>query len=183
MPRPPAHSVWAEVDDDDARHRSAQRVQPASMARLLVTIDTPGEPKDVFDYLADFANCAEWDPGVVEAQRLDEGPLGVASRFRLDVSFLGSTSHFTYRITNFERPWRFRVEGTNGIVESRDDVAITPVAGGVRVTYDAELSLPWYLGAFDPLLQAGFSWVGRSSVAGMREALIRRGRERAKRRR
>jgi carbon monoxide dehydrogenase subunit G len=146
------------------------------MARLLVTIDVPGNPKEVFDYLEDFANTAEWDPGVLEAERLDTGKIGVASRFRVAVSFFGASSTFTYRVTNHERPYRFRVEGTNGIVVSEDDVAITPVAGGVRVTYDANLRLPFYLRAIDPVLQAAFQWAGRASVAGMRETLIARAR-------
>jgi len=146
------------------------------MARLLVTIDVPGDPKAVFDYLADFSNTAEWDPGVSEAERLDDGKIGLASRFRVLVSFLGTSSTFTYRITKFERPYRFRIEGSNGLVASEDDVAITPVSGGARITYDAQLRLPFYLWALDPLLQAAFQWAGRASVAGMRETLTARAR-------
>ena len=130
------------------------------MARLLATIDVPGDPKAVFDYLADFSNTAEWDPGVSEAERLDDGKIGLASRFRVVVSFLGTSSTFTYRITKFERPYRFRIEGSNGLVASEDDVAITPVSGGARITYDAQLRLPFYLWALDPLLQAAFQWAG-----------------------
>ena len=146
------------------------------MARLLATIDVPGDPKAVFDYLADFSNTAEWDPGVSEAERLDDGKIGLASRFRVVVSFLGTSSTFTYRITKFERPYRFRIEGSNGLVASEDDVAITPVSGGARITYDAQLRLPFYLWALDPLLQAAFQWAGRASVAGMRETLTARAR-------
>ena len=146
------------------------------MARLLATIDVPGDPKAVFDYLADFSNTAAWDPGVSEAERLDDGKIGLASRFRVVVSFLGTSSTFTYRITKFERPHRFRIEGSNGLVASEDDVAITPVSGGARITYDAQLRLPFYLWALDPLLQAAFQWAGRASVAGMRETLTARAR-------
>jgi len=146
------------------------------MARLLATIDVPGDPKAVFDYLADFSNTAEWDPGVSEAERLDDGKIGLASRFRVVVSFLGTSSTFTYRITKFERPYRFRIEGSNGLVASEDDVAITPVSGGARITYDAQLRLPFYLWALDPLLQAAFQWASRASVAGMRETLTARAR-------
>jgi carbon monoxide dehydrogenase subunit G len=150
------------------------------MARLLVTIDVPGDPKAVFDYLADFSNTAEWDPGVLESERLDGGKLGLASRFRVVVSFFGTSSTFTYRITKFERPYRFRLEGSNGLVASEDDVAITPVSGGARITYDAHIRLPLYLWALDPLLQAAFQWAGRASVAGMRDTLTARARSHKK---
>lgn len=152
------------------------------MARLLVTIDVPGDPKAVFDYLVEFSNTAEWDPGVLESERLDEGKIGLASRFRVVVSFFGASSEFTYRVTKYERPYRFRIEGSNGLVSSEDDVAITPVAGGARVTYDANLRLPLYLWALDPLLQAAFQWAGRASIAGMRETLTNRARSEKKKR-
>jgi carbon monoxide dehydrogenase subunit G len=150
------------------------------MARLLVTIDVPSDPKTVFDYLVDFSNTAEWDPGVLEAERLDGGKIGVANRFRVVVSFLGTSSTFTYRVTKYERPYRFRIEGDNGLVTSEDDVAITPVSGGARVTYDATLRLPLYLRALDPLLQAAFRWAGRASVTAMRETLTSRARRKTK---
>jgi carbon monoxide dehydrogenase subunit G len=151
------------------------------MARLLVTIDVPDDPKAVFDYLVDFSNTEEWDPGVLEAERLDGGKVDLASRFRVVVSFFGASSEFTYRVTKYERPYRFRIEGSNGIVISEDDVAITPVAGGTRVTYDASLQLPLYLRPLDPLLQAAFQWASRASVAGMRDTLTDRARRPKKR--
>jgi carbon monoxide dehydrogenase subunit G len=146
------------------------------MARLLVTIDVPGDPKDVFDYLSDFSSTAEWDPGVAEAERLDTGKVGLASRFRVVVSFFGTSSEFTYRLTAFERPHRFRLEGSNGMVVSEDDIAITPVAGGVRVTYDANLRLPIYLRPLDPLLQAAFQWASGGTIESLRETLRTRAR-------
>ena len=150
------------------------------MARLVVTIDVPGDPKDVFDYLSDFSNTAEWDPTVAEAERLDGGKVGLASRFRVVVSFFGTKSEFNYRLTAFERPHRFRLEGGNGLVVSEDDIAITPVAGGVRVTYDASLHLPFYLRPLDPLLQTAFQWASSGTIESLRETLRNRARMRKK---
>ena len=104
----------------------------------------------------------------------------MASRFRVVVSFFGTSSTFTYRVTKYERPYRFRIEGSNGLIASEDDVAITPVAGGARVTYDAQLRLPLYLWALDPLLQAAFQWTGRASITGMKETLTARARQKAR---
>jgi hypothetical protein len=42
-----------------------------------------------FGYLATFSDAAEWDSGVLAEERLDPGPAGVGSRFRLVVPFLG----------------------------------------------------------------------------------------------
>lgn len=150
------------------------------MARTLVTIDVPGDPKDVFDYLADFSNTAEWDPSVVAAERLDTGKVGLASRFHVVVALFGARSELTYRLTAYERPWRFRLEGGNGIVTSEDDIAITPVAGGVRVTYDANLRLPLLLRPLDPLVQMAVQWASGATVASLREVLRARSRTRSR---
>jgi len=36
-------------------------------------------PQEVFTYLADFTNTAEWDPGVAEATKTSAGPVGFGS--------------------------------------------------------------------------------------------------------
>ena len=41
--------------------------------------DRPCRSKTTFDYVADFANSQEWDPGVATAERLDDGPVGVGT--------------------------------------------------------------------------------------------------------
>jgi len=61
------------------------------------------------------------------------------------LSDFSSTAEWHPGVAAFERPRRVRLEGSNGMVVSEDDIAITPVAGGVRVTYDANLRLPIYL--------------------------------------
>ena len=145
---------------------------------MLVTIDVPGDPKDVFDYVADFSNTPEWDPNVAEAERLDAGKIGLTSRFRVVVSLFGASSELTYRMTAYERPYRFRLEGGNAYLSAQDDVAITPVAGGARITFDSELRLPLLFRLWDPLLQAGFRWLSGPAVALLRETLRTRARSR-----
>ena len=53
------------------------------MARYRTTIQSKKSPEETFEYLADFANAREWDPGVVEGENLTGRPLGAGSRFRL----------------------------------------------------------------------------------------------------
>ena len=44
------------------------------MARYRTTIQTKKSPEEAFEYLADFANAREWDPGVVEGEYLTGQP-------------------------------------------------------------------------------------------------------------
>ena len=41
------------------------------MSRYRGTVVSQRSAEDTFDYLADFSNAAEWDPGVADAERLD----------------------------------------------------------------------------------------------------------------
>lgn len=46
------------------------------MAHYTASIETPRPPAATFAYLSDFSTTQEWDPGVVEAQRIGDAPVG-----------------------------------------------------------------------------------------------------------
>ena len=60
------------------------------MARYATSIEVPLLPEEAFGYMAEFANTLEWDPGVVEAERLTPGSLAPGSAFRVVTAFLGA---------------------------------------------------------------------------------------------
>ena len=47
------------------------------MARYRGTVVSSRSAEDTFDYMANFANAAEWDPGTASADRLDVGEVGL----------------------------------------------------------------------------------------------------------
>jgi len=57
-------------------------------------IEVTTDADATFAYLSDFANAAEWDPGIVEAKRLTPAPTAVGSRFEVIALFRGKS----YRI-------------------------------------------------------------------------------------
>ena len=141
------------------------------MARYVDAIDLPLPPEEAFDYLADFSRTAEWDPGVVAGERLTQGAVGLGSRFRVVVSFLGRRLPLEYEITEFERPTRLVLRGGDASLTSIDEIVFTPRAGGTRVTYEARLELSGLRRLADPLLDALFQRIGRLAVRGLRERM------------
>ncbi len=141
------------------------------MARYHATIDTERSPEDVFAYLSDFSTAAEWDPGVIEAERLGGAELGVGAEFRLVAEFLGRRSTLTYRIVEYDPPHAVAFLGENATVTSLDRITLAAVAGGTRVTYDADLRLKGPLRIADPLLKLAFDRVGNRARAGLRRTL------------
>lgn len=139
------------------------------MARFVDAIDLPVLPEEAFDFLADFHRTAEWDPGVVEAERRSPGPSRKGSRFEVVVSFLGRRLPLEYEITLYDRPRRLVLEGGDETLRSVDELTFAPREGGTRVTYEATLELRGIRRLADPLLEVAFQVIGRLASRGLRE--------------
>lgn len=145
------------------------------MAHYNASVDTPRPLEEVFAYLSDFSTTAEWDPGVVEAERLTEPPIREGSEFRLLARFLGRETPLTYRVVEFDPPKAVTVRGENASVVSLDRMTFEPAGEGTLITYDAELSLKGPMKLADPLLGLAFKRVGDRALAGLRQTLQGKG--------
>ena len=144
------------------------------MAHYLATVDSPRGPDDVFAYLSDFSTTQEWDPGVAEAERLDEGEIVVGSRVRLVADFMGRKTPLVYEVTAIDPPNLITLRGENGNVVSLDTMTFEPTAsGGTRIVYDADLTLKGPMRIADPLLKLVFNRIGDHAVEGLRAELTR----------
>ena len=143
------------------------------MARYRASIDTRWTPEEAFAYLSDFSTSAEWDPGVVEAERVSTDAVGEGTEFRLVAEFLGRRTPLTYRVVEYEPPSAVTFVGENSTVISHDRITFEAIPTGTRVTYDAELRLKSLLRLADPLLTLAFNRVGNRALAGLREVLGR----------
>ena len=141
------------------------------MAHYRAALDTPRQRDDVFAYLSDFSTTQEWDPGVVEAERLNDGAVGEGTEFRLVAEFLGRKTALTYRIVEYDPPRAVTFRGENATVISDDRITFEAVDEGTRITYDADLALKGPLRIADPLLRLAFNRVGDRALAGLRNKL------------
>jgi carbon monoxide dehydrogenase subunit G len=136
----------------------------------VIEIDQP--PEEAFDAVADFSSAQAWDPGVVRAERVEEGrgdPSGVGARYRLEVSFRGNRSEMTYVTTEYERPTRVVLEGDGPRLTARDTIVFEPApGGGTRILYEADLRLKGVAKLAEPVLKGAFDEMGRKALAGMR---------------
>jgi NAD(P)-dependent dehydrogenase (short-subunit alcohol dehydrogenase family) len=142
------------------------------MARYEGTVLATWSAEEAFDYLAEFSNAAEWDPGVASTARLDDGPVGLGSGFRLDVKVGGRTTPLDYRVVAYDRPHRVVLLGENSFIRSEDTVTVVPrPGGGCLLTYDADLQLVGSLAPLSPLLGLPFRRIGDRGLGGLRRVL------------
>jgi carbon monoxide dehydrogenase subunit G len=141
------------------------------MAHYNASVETPRAREDVFEYLSDFSTTEEWDPGVVEAARIGDGPVSEGTEFRLVADFLGRQTPLTYRIVEYDPPHAVTFRGESSTVVSLDRITFEPAGGGTRITYDADLALKGLFRLADPLLGLAFTRVGDRALAGLRNTL------------
>jgi uncharacterized protein YndB with AHSA1/START domain len=111
------------------------------MAHYRASIDIQQPREDVFAYLSDFSTTREWDPGVVEAERLNGYAVGEGTEFRLVAEFLGRKHEVTYRIVEYDPPHAVTFLGENATVVSRDRITFDSTAEGTRVNRVSDRAL------------------------------------------
>lgn len=130
-----------------------------------VTFDRPAQ--DVFDRLADFSRLSEWDPMFDESVRLDDGPLGVGSRFRVRGSTMGSEIELELEVIEYEPPSRIFLRGTGEDMWTTEDLRVASTdGGGCEVTYHSsfETDRP---DAVDAATKPVFFLIGKAAIRGM----------------
>lgn len=138
------------------------------MARVSVPLTVPIPPELAFDNLADFTTTAIWDSGITATRRLDDGPLGVGSRFEVHSSFVGPVSlPLVYEITTYDRPHRVVLETKGRFHQGQDDVTFTPEGNGTRVTWNAAFRVRGPGRLIDPALGVAFRRVVNDAVRGL----------------
>lgn len=131
-------------------------------------IEVARDPDDVFAYLADFANSAEWDPGIVEARRLTEAPSAVGSRFEVVALFRGRRQRFEYVVTQYDEERRvIALHGEGEKALSDDLITVTGESRRAKIAYDAELRLKGVYRLAEPFLRATFARMGDEALDGL----------------
>ncbi len=142
------------------------------MVSYRARVTSPRPPVEVFDYMARFANAAEWDPGVVDAIAVDPGAPALNSAYQLMVRSFGKVVPLEYRIVEFDRPQRVVLSAENSMACSTDAIEVAPSQGGGSIlTYDARLELKGVLTLFNPVFGLSFRRIGDRAIVGLRSTL------------
>lgn len=133
------------------------------------TFDRSAE--DLFAHLADFGRLAEWDPMFRSSQRLDQGDLGVGSRFHAVGEAVGQEFDLELEIVTYEAPTHVALRGTGDGLRTSESIRIEPAADGrneVTYTSSFETDKPDLV---DAMAKPAFTAVGKRAMSGMRDWL------------
>lgn len=137
------------------------------MARYVTTVRVEQTPAEVFAYMSDLRNFAEWDPGVKKVVQAKGAGAGEGAEF--DVTVSGTT--LRYVTTEYHPNSNLLVVARSRTLTSTDRVTVVVEGGATLVTYDAVLELNGVLRLADPLLRLAFGRIGDRAAAGLRRVL------------
>ncbi len=141
------------------------------MARYVTTVRTARAPDDVFAYLADLRNFAEWDPGVKNVVQIEGDGGGPDSVFDVTIASGGRDMTLRYRTVDYLPSRSIRVVAESKMFTSEDRITVTAEGAHTMVTYDADLRLKGLLRLGDLALRVVFGRIGDRAAAGLRRVL------------
>lgn len=141
------------------------------MARYVTTMRTAKAPQEVFSYMADLRNFAEWDPGVKAVRQIEGSGGGPGNVF--DVTVAGPVLDLTLRYVTeeYDAPRNLLVVARSTVFTSIDRITVEPDGNGSVITYDADLRLNGALRVGDLGLRLMFGQIGDRAAAGLRREL------------
>jgi carbon monoxide dehydrogenase subunit G len=111
------------------------------MQRVERTARIPAPPSEVFAYLADLDNLAEWQSGIVSAERVDRGPMAVGSSARVTRELMGQRLAVPLTVTEYEPPARLGIGSEVSGVRAAAMLDLTEADGGTatELTFAMEI--------------------------------------------
>jgi uncharacterized membrane protein len=113
----------------------------AVVAPIRESIEIARRPEDVFAYLDDMERHGEWQPEIVTARVVTDGPTKVGTRVTETRRVVGGREQtMTYEITEHSPPRSFAFHGIDGPIRVVGRGSVEPVGDGERsrVTVDLD---------------------------------------------
>lgn len=111
------------------------------MARVRGSIDIERPVDEVFDVVADQTKEPLYNPGMTSSRRLDDGPMGVGTRYLATVLTRGKPHEVEIEVTGFERPTWISSRSVMGRSTVSGRVRFDPVGSGTRLSWDWDVQV------------------------------------------
>lgn len=132
---------------------------------------------ECFEYLANFHNIEQWDPGVYRAQKITPGQPGPGSEFSLLLNSAGRRPAMRYVLKICEMDSaagraRLLLQGEGESFSAKDEIELTAKGDNcTEIKYRAELSFSGAQARLLPLLKPWLKRVGKAALDGLEQTL------------
>lgn len=95
-----------------------------------------GRPiEEVFDFVADERNEPTFNPRMLRAEKVTQGPIGTGTRFLATVKSMGRKFDMIIEFTAYERPTRLGSTSSMSSADTRGALTFEPDPGGTRMRW------------------------------------------------
>lgn len=129
-------------------------------------------PQQVIDYLKDFSNAVEWDPGTQECMRDDNGPIREGSSWHNVSKIMGVTADLTYTLETLTDSNLVFV-GKNKSATSTEKIYVDASDTGSVITYRNELEMHGPIALLNPILKLYFEKLANDTEKQLKSVLNR----------
>lgn len=128
-----------------------------------VTIAAPVE--EVFDLVADERNEPSYNPRIVRAQKLSDGPVGSGARFLAQPRGMGTRGQMTLEVLEYDRPHLLHNTVRSSYMHVDGTLTFQETEGGTRLRWDWDMDLLGPMRVMSPVLAlVGPRWERRNWV-------------------
>jgi carbon monoxide dehydrogenase subunit G len=125
------------------------------MPSVSRTFSVTAPPTRVVDYLKDFANAEEWDPGTQSCTREGDGPVEVGATWHNVSKIVGVKAELTYTLNELTNRMLVFV-GENSSSTSTDTITVDAAGAGSVITYHADLEMKGAAKLLSPAMKIVF---------------------------
>lgn len=140
------------------------------MPTVSRTFTVTPAPWVVLDYLADFTNAEQWDPGTESCTRNDPGPVVVGATWHNVSKVAGVKTELTYTLQRMSSDTLVFV-GQNKGATSTDTITVLPDGTGSKLTYQAVLEMHGASALLSPAMKLIFEKVASDTERQLTQVL------------
>ncbi len=122
------------------------------MIKLEHTVDINRPVEEVFSFITNHENDAQWRAGLVESKRTSEGPVGVGSTGTDVLQFLGRRIESSYELTEFEENRKLGFKTTSGPIPMEGGYTMESAGGGTKVAFTIQGDSGGFFRLAEPIL-------------------------------
>jgi len=97
--------------------------------------------QEVFDFVTNLSNDAQWQNSIESVKRLSDGPIGVGSTWRYVTSLLGRKNEVDIQMTSYEPPHQSRVKAVGGSIPFENTHTFQSQDGGTLLTFTGQAEI------------------------------------------
>jgi hypothetical protein len=127
------------------------------MAEIVGEILIGRSVEDVFDFVADQRNEPQYNPRMVRAAKITDGPVGIGTVFRSATKSMGRTAEMSIELTGYDRPVRLASRTVMRQADMTGTLTFEPARSGTRMRWSWQVQPKGAIWLMAPLI----TWMGR----------------------